>query len=734
MLFVNRVLVYPAIPQSQAQPQRLRLLCLHPSNRTWFVIDIDDRRALPVIREAAELGEDVATGRALLLTPAEDPHASIASNLNPSASQTRVRNDAWKSIAAMVKEVPEIFHPRRRSRMIALHIERHGGSKQAIYNHLRRYWQRGQVANALLPDFLKCGGKGKERQYVEGRKRGRPRKYGAEVGMNVTKATRKIFAIAVNLYASKDGFTLAGVYDDMIKRFFSRQVTDEETHRSSTVARDVDPKSDEWRRPTLEQFKYWYYKELDRFEIKRRRVGAKIYDKDMRGYVGTATDGVWGPGARYAIDATIADIYVVSRLNRKKIIGRPILYVVIDVFSRMIVGVYIGLEGPSWVGAMMALANTAGDKVTYCKQYGLEIDPQDWPCQHLCTFLLADRGELESAKADMLQTMFGVVVENAAPYRADWKGVVETRFRLLPAKFKPYVPGYVKKDFRARGGDDYRLDAKLDLDQFTKIVLACVLHFNNYHELKDYDADRAVLEDEVLPVPRDMWNWGIANRSGALRQYDEALVKFALMPVDSASVTKQGIHFRGQYYTCERAMTERWFDKARQESKWSVKVSYDSRSMDRIYLHRSDEQVFDVCALTTRSRAFRELSEWEIVEQAESGKHASANHRPDQQMANSALLNVIDATVAEAEAQTDPPPEESNRSRVAQIRANRAEEKAARRPDEAFVPIGGQEGVNELTQVQAAAKRGEVIPFPATDTDLEAEPDILEIMKTRSAE
>jgi len=730
MLLVNRVLVYPGTPQ----PQRLRLLWLHPSNEVWFVIDIDDQRALPAIRETAELSEDVATGRARLLTPAEDPHGSIASNLNPSASQARVRDDAWKSIAAMVKELPEVFHPGRRSRMIKLHIETNGGSKQAIYNNLRRYWQRGQVANALLPNFFKCGGKGKERKYVEGSKRGRPRKYGTDIGMNVSKTIRRMFAMAVTLYASENAFTLSGVYNDMVQRFCTRQVPDEETLGYRVVGCDIDPKSGEWLRPTLDQFKYWFYKELDRFDIKRRRVGAKIYDKDMRGYVGTATDGVWGPGARYAIDATVADIYVVSRLNRKKIIGRPILYVVIDVFSRMIVGVYIGLEGPSWVGAMMALANTAADKVAYCSQFGLKIKPDDWPCQHLCTFLLADRGEMESANADMLQTMFGVVVENTAPYRADWKGVVETRFRLLPAKFKPYAPGYVKKDFRARGGSDYRLDATLDLDQFTKIILGCVLYFNNYHELKDYDADRSVIEDEVLPVPCDLWTWGIANRSGALRQYDESLVKFALMPVDSARVTKEGILFRGQHYTCDRAMAERWFDKARQERGWPVKVSYDSRSMDRIYLHRDDEQMFDVCALTTRSRALRGLSEWEIVEQDESAKHASANHRESQQKADAKLVTLIKDTVAEAQAQTGPPPEESNQSRVAQIRPNRAEEKAARRLDEAFVPTDGKAGVAEPTHTQTAAKRGEVIQFPVTGADPDAEPDILEIMQIRSAQ
>lgn len=59
------------------------------------------------------------------------------------------------------------------------------------------------------------------------------------------------------------------------------------------------------------------------------------------------------------------------------------VYVVIDVFSRMVVGLYVGLEGPSWFGAMMALANTVSNKVLYCKQYGIDITKEDWDCHYL---------------------------------------------------------------------------------------------------------------------------------------------------------------------------------------------------------------------------------------------------------------------------------------------------------------------------------------------------------------
>lgn len=46
----------------------------------------------------------------------------------------------------------------------------------------------------------------------------------------------------------------------------------------------------------------------------------------------------------------------------------------------MIVGFYVGLEGPSWNTAMMALNYTFREKVGLCKEYGVDISHEQWPC------------------------------------------------------------------------------------------------------------------------------------------------------------------------------------------------------------------------------------------------------------------------------------------------------------------------------------------------------------------
>ena len=134
--------------------------------------------------------------------------------------------------------------------------------------------------------------------------------------------------------------------------------------------------------------------------------------------MGSPDYGLMGPGSQYQIDATVGDIYLVSQFDRSNIIGRPVMYFVLDAFSRMVTGMYVGLEGPSWVGAMMAIANAASDKTAYCREYGIRITEEEWPCHHIPAAILGDRGEMESRNADNLVSMLGIRIENIPPYRA----------------------------------------------------------------------------------------------------------------------------------------------------------------------------------------------------------------------------------------------------------------------------------------------------------------------------
>ncbi|MEW5993087.1 MAG: Mu transposase C-terminal domain-containing protein [Candidatus Zixiibacteriota bacterium] len=685
-----------------------RVLWLHPGGEGMFAIDIFEPKALPIFRNAASIEAHERSGAVHVLD--KDPWFRAVDEASLPQNQKNIRDRAWQIIRPIIFDQPAVFDADSRGALVRRAMAEHSVTNQTIYRMLRRYWQRGMAPNALLPDFDKCGAPGNERA-VTGKKRGRPRLYGPSAGINVDQSVRKLFRdVVTRHYAENNKLDLGGAYRALIRWHYSTVELDDRTGQQLLV-----PVAD---CPTEMQFRYWLQKDNDLFALERRRRTPRVYDKDMRALMSSSSSEVFGPGARYQIDATIADIFLVSRYDRNRIIGRPVLYVVIDVYSRMIVGIYVGLEGPSWVGAMMALANTVADKVQFCRQFNMVIDSADWPCQALPSVLLGDKGELAGEKVETLIRALHVHVENAAPYRADWKGIVEQRFRLLQAEFKPYLPGYIDGDYRIRGGEDYRLDGTLDIDQFTRAIILCVLHHNNAHYYRKFEREADMVADDVKAIPVEMWEWGIKHRSGRLHTFPEEMVKLSLLPADEATVTPSGIKFYGCYYSCRKALEEHWFEKARQKRGWKVRISYEPRCMDEIYIHGARGE-FVTCALTDLSAEFRGKTLWEIDQIRRISRRMGAEHQPTEIMSRINLAQNFDAIVAEAEAMKadGPPPPASKRERVGNIRENRAAEKAANRPKEAF-RLGGE----------LPAKGGEVVRFPGGDEDDYSLPEVADYL------
>ena len=365
--------------------------------------------------------------------------------------------------------------------------------------------------------------------------------------------------------------------------------------------------------PTERQFKYFFQKEYTSIEVTKKREGEINYLKDFSPSIGTSTAEVPGPGYLYQIDATIADVYLVSEQDRAEIVGRPTMYFVVDVFSRAIVGMYIGLENASWVSAMEALGNAMANKVDYCAEHGIDITPDLWPMQGLPEHIIGDKGEMLGRHVEVLSKAFHVEIQNTPAYRADWKGIVERYFRTVQTKMKPFVEGYVTKNpiGKKRHGNDYRQDGILTLKEFTKMMIKIVLHYNNDHVIRTYDIDSDI--PKKLPAnPLALWAWGIEYRTGLLRRPDPKLVKVNLLPHTNATVTEHGLKLFGCYYSCKQALEWGWFEENYRGPK-TVTVAYDLYSTNEIYLRPSDSYAeFIPANLTSRSRAYANITIWEL--------------------------------------------------------------------------------------------------------------------------
>ncbi|WP_234935203.1 Mu transposase C-terminal domain-containing protein [Pseudomonas savastanoi] len=552
-----------------------------------------------------------------------------------------------------------------------------------------------------MPDYVNSGARGKRRKPSQA-KLGRPRVVMEGKGSNVTPDIERIFRRVIEERLLKE-----------------RHPSIPDAYASGlNLLRAVLPQLPTSELPTLGQFRYFYGREYHFTDTLPCRVSAVDFAKDFRPLSSTSTTEALGPGYRYQIDATIADIYLVSEHDRSLIVGRPVVYMVIDVFSRMVVGMYVGFEGPSWVSAMVALANTVADKVEYCRQYGVEIDASDWPVQGLPDVVLADKGELNGTKVEAFSQAFGVRIENAPARRGDTKGIVERYFRTVQERFKPYASGVVEDTTsRKRGGHDYRLDASLTLPEFTQIIIAGILHHNSFHTLSKYDRTSGMPGD--LPaIPVMLWNWGLANLTGRLRTAPEELVRINLLPHESATVSELGIRLFGCFYSCQEAIREGWFHRGQGRRPTGVTVAYDPRSADHIYLRPSNSlKDYWVCDLADRSRRFRGMTFWDVWLLSREERRSDTNAAAQALVERGNLLKQIESIIALAEDASPVKTGMTKKDLGTQIRENKQQEKRQERQKTAFKP--------EKIQQE---KPAEVIPLRGEKQEDYAFPDLSDLI------
>ena len=205
--------------------------------------------------------------------------------------------------------------------------------------------------------------------------------------------------------------------------------------------------------PSYHTFRHYFYDHrLHQLPQKIiAREGLSAYQRDHRLTLGS------GPGWRdrlgcYQMDATLADIYLVSRLDRSTVIGRPNIYLAVDTMTQLIAGVYVGLEAGE-TAVMACIAQAAGDKVAFCQHYGISITEAQWPNTGIPREIITDKGrEFCGNRVEELSLRYGVVIQNLPPYRPDRKGLVEKAFDLIQGRYKPLLrgKGVIEEDAQER--------------------------------------------------------------------------------------------------------------------------------------------------------------------------------------------------------------------------------------------------------------------------------------------
>ncbi len=604
-LIANTIIKWPDVPK----PRYDRILQINSSSATMVIIDVtdvdNDDVVHPVIVSCEEIEEAIRTSKAFIVET-DLYRDTLRPKVNISEEEKKKQQVFWKAIEPIVNHT-DVFDPHICVILIRNAVTLTGINRKTIRKLLRRFWRGGQTPEALLSRYYRCGTgrkSDKKKDYKKlGKKRTAEGPLGTPVGVNMDPVAERHFRAGIKLYYENEkGRTLLYAYRKTIETYF---------HTGKYPKHGVEvrqlPDSDEV--PSYDQFVYFYKKNQNVVDATLAREGQHAYDLNHRAIPGNSTLDADGPGHTAQLDPTVGDVYLVSEFDRTRIIGRPIIYIIIDVFTRLIIGMSVSLEAPSWLGATLALENMVRDKVDYCQEYGFTITEADWPSHDLPKYIIADRGELLSKNSDLLGEMLGITVINTPPYRPDWKPIVERFFRVLNDEVIKWVPGAVH-EYLPRSGNDYRYDACLTLFDLRQLLIGCVIEHNIAHEIKDYPKDKYMIADNVQAYPAQLWKWGIDNRRGKLRKQPPADVRVKLLSKGVASITAEGIRFDGLYYECELAWNEKWFERARIQGRESVQIGYDKRTVAKIYLRLDSGRQIEECTLMPKDQMWAKF-DWQ---------------------------------------------------------------------------------------------------------------------------
>lgn len=633
-----------------------RVLWISPDRSTVALFDITHyQKSFPYFINLKDLQYYINAGDASFFL-GKDPYEPFLFSGYLSVSETSNLNSRWSLIEPLVGKIEDrvsiLDKHNRGSKIAALGIEGKNKIRQ-IYFYLRLFWRGGQTKGSLLSDFRKRGqrkdGKPKEYNVKPGRTNDKTKRTGQVIGITVDENIKRIFRTGVSYFNQggqlRKGQSLASLYRKILYKFFTIDGGKNEKGEREPILPDKESL------PSEIQFRYWFNKE---YSLKKRitiRKGKHFFNQKVRALIGDSRMHIFGPGSLYQVDASILDVYLVSSIDRKRIIGKAVLYVVIDVFSELIVGYSLTLEGPSWAGAELALLNAFSNKVESCAELGITIDGEKWDVEGVCEGVLGDNGEFKSINSDNLPMYLDVNASLTPAYRPDWKAYVE-RFFLLVKGYMEWIAGMSYPD--RRGDPKYKLDACLTLNEMRKIIVDLIITYNTTHVLSDYRRDIFMIQDQVNPVPIDLWNWGIKNRTGHLRHFSKEKIKASLMPKAEAKVTEYGILFNGLHYKCQKAIDEEWFEIARIKGTWPVTIAYDYDTSDYIYLFLSENEYIR-CQLMEKDaqKGFGGKNFYEIKDHNQTDEDLKDALKSKQQQANAVHDAKTEAIVSKAQEDTE---------------------------------------------------------------------------------
>lgn len=286
-------------------------------------------------------------------------------------------------------------------------------------------------------------------------------------------------------------------YDAVLRRYFREPV---EAPDGSSVEMVTLP--EEERSVSYKMLYNYIRKHTEDYSC----MGKDERDKqnNNRQLVGNSRTGVYELGQIVEADEMELGCYVVDQNDGETVLGKAVVYCMVEVLSGICIGAYVSLENNSMRGFQQVFLSLLEPHKNQTKGYNIDYDEEDWPSMIVPNEIRCDRGSEYMSKAySKAMGELGIRNTPVPPGCGSLKGVVESFNGLVQTYLKAQLKnnGYVEDKYR--GGDLAKGDACLTLEEIRGLVYQSVILYNR--RVFEGLIDKKYLDNDVSPTPKGIF-------------------------------------------------------------------------------------------------------------------------------------------------------------------------------------------------------------------------------------
>ena len=286
-------------------------------------------------------------------------------------------------------------------------------------------------------------------------------------------------------------------YDAVLRRYFREPV---EAPDGSSVKMVTLP--EEERSVSYKMLYNYIRKHTEDYSC----MGKDERDKqnNNRQLVGNSRTGVYELGQIVETDEMELGCYVVDQNDGETVLGKAVVYCMVEVLSGICIGAYVSLENNSMRGFQQVFLSLLEPHKNQTKGYNIDYDEEDWPSMIVPNEIRCDRGSEYMSKAySKAMGELGIRNTPVPPGCGSLKGVVESFNGLVQTYLKAQLKnnGYVEDKYR--GGDLAKGAACLTLEEIRGLVYQSVILYNR--RVFEGLIDKKYVDNNVSPTPKGIF-------------------------------------------------------------------------------------------------------------------------------------------------------------------------------------------------------------------------------------